>query len=228
MNGRVRAARRSRKTKWSCTSFMSGDFPWIPVKREKCVGHLRQWRSGFPIWKRWAWRRWSWCRSMSLRRSRSRRNKNFRGIYHREVCRKRVLRQRKKNWKSITGDMLRDPILRRKPLMGIVKMWHGNWNIWSIHCIRIRWSAWWRCILSRRRIRTWYWTHCVTGQLNFVQMVFIWSGKMCRSLQSPRIYTCGEARSFISISRNSCGRRRNTIHICLYTMTSIFIREENC
>ena len=42
-------ARRSRKTKWSCTSFMSGDFPWIPGKREKCVEHLRQWRSGFPI-----------------------------------------------------------------------------------------------------------------------------------------------------------------------------------
>ena len=31
------------------TSFMSGDFPWIPGKREKCVGHLRQLRSGFPI-----------------------------------------------------------------------------------------------------------------------------------------------------------------------------------
>ena len=30
--------------------------------------------------------------------------------------------QRKKNGKSITGDMRRDPILRRKPLMGIVKM----------------------------------------------------------------------------------------------------------
>ena len=30
-------------------SFMSGDFPWIPGKREKCVGHSRQWRSGFPI-----------------------------------------------------------------------------------------------------------------------------------------------------------------------------------
>lgn len=24
-------------------------FPWIPGKREKCVGHLRQLRSGFPI-----------------------------------------------------------------------------------------------------------------------------------------------------------------------------------
>ena len=32
------------------------------------------------------------------------------------------VRQRKKNGKSITGDMRRDPILRRKPLMGIVKM----------------------------------------------------------------------------------------------------------